>query len=234
MSLNFNDEQSLPLALDAILVPQGAEWQAVSRGLSQINSSKPVVLPIPIGFQAVSRELKKWQQPPQKVLLMGLCGSLSSRYRVGDLVVYEKCIQASDGAEILCDRVLTNQVYRSLGSRAALVTGLSTEIPICTTKEKLRLGNFHQAEVVDMEGFAVLSAWKSKQIATAIIRVVSDDTLYDLPNLTSAITESGKLRAFPLATSFLRQPLAAARLIRGSLRGLKILQQVAVNCCSSC
>lgn len=229
--MNFNDEQNLLLALDAILVPQGAEWQAVSRGLSQINSSKPVVLSIPIGFAAVSEKLRKCQQPPQKVLLMGLCGSLSPNYRVGDVVVYEKCLQASNGEEIACDRVLTNQVYRSLGSRAALVTGLSSKIPICTASEKLRLGNLHQADVVDMEGFAVLSAWKTQQVA--MIRVVSDDTLHDLPDLTSAISQSGKLRAFPLITSFLQQPLAAARLIRGSLRGLKILQQITVNCCAN-
>ena len=47
-----------------------------------------------------------------------------------------------------------------------------------------------------------------------------------IPNLNRAIDPDGNLRTLPMAIAFLQQPLAAIRLIRGSLTGLKTLQQV--------
>ncbi len=59
-----------------------------------------------------------------------------------------------------------------------------------------------------------------------MLRVVSDDLTGDIPNLDSAIDPNGNLQTWPMAIAFLQQPLAAIRLIKGSLRGLKTLQQI--------
>ncbi len=61
----------------------------------------------------------------------------------------------------------------------------------------------------------------------AILRVVSDDSLHDIPDVTSAINSDGSLQPLPLALALIRQPLSATWLIRGSLKGLKILERVA-------
>jgi hypothetical protein len=37
--------------MHTILVPQGAEYQAVCRGLNQVRGSKPTVVAIPMGVQ---------------------------------------------------------------------------------------------------------------------------------------------------------------------------------------
>jgi len=78
--------------MHTILVPQGAEYQAVCRGLNQVRGSKPTVVAIPMGVQPLRQYLQQLVgDRPTNVLLMGLCGSLSPKYGVGDLVLYQSC-----------------------------------------------------------------------------------------------------------------------------------------------
>jgi Phosphorylase superfamily len=234
--------------IQTILVPQGAEHQAVCRGLSRIRTTAnlPSILPIPVGPKPLVRYLEKLPQnrdlfkPLSQVLLMGLCGSLNPTYSVGDVVVYQNCIAriAQETDEIAlnksenlyqqknCDRILTDQLYQRLQSQAALVNGLTSDRIVYAATQKRLLGQFYQADVVDMEGFAALEILNQIGIAAAMVRVVSDDSHHNIPNITTAIDFEGKLQPLPLALGFIRQPIAATRLIRGSLRGLKVLQEV--------
>jgi hypothetical protein len=59
-----------------------------------------------------------------------------------------------------------------------------------------------------------------------MIRVVSDDCFHDLPDLSAAFSPEGSLKPLPLAIGMARQPLAASRLIRGSLKGLSRLEKL--------
>ncbi|AFY76877.1 nucleoside phosphorylase [Pleurocapsa sp. PCC 7327] len=220
--------------VDRILVPQGTEYRAICRGLQSIDSQKPLGLPIPIGVNALTPYLEKWQQtkdflnkPPARILLMGLCGSLSPQYSVGDLVIYQACGYRSE--KLLwreCDFYLTKLLGDRLQGKATLVKGLTSDRVIWSAQEKSYLGRICQADVVDMEGYAALEILARAGIALAIIRVISDDCQQDLPNIMPAIGSDGSLQPFPLAMKMLQNPVAAIRLIQGSLRGLKVLQQV--------
>ena len=77
-----------------------------------------------------------------------------------------------------------------------------------------------------MEGFCCLRELRNRNIAAASLRVVSDDFIHDLPDLNKAIHENGNLKFLPLALAMVRQPIAAMRLIEGSLTGLKVLQRI--------
>ena len=98
-----------------ILVPQGAEYKAVCRGLSGVKLPKPWVVPIPIGSKPVTHYLERWQQTedfltakPSSILLMGLCGSLSPQLAVGDMALYHDCVYMSNKTTTLlrsCDRL---------------------------------------------------------------------------------------------------------------------------------
>lgn len=213
------------LPIQIILVPQGAEYQAVCRGLISINSPKPLVLPIPIGCNALTKHLEKLQQAghfqnsPQNVLLMGLCGSLSAQYVVGDVVVYQDCINEVNSSQS-CNSELTESLSKNLKEKAYLVKGLTSDRLIHSASEKQYLGQLYNTDVVDMEGLAVLEVLKK----VGIVRVISDDIHHDLPNLASAISPDGALLPLPLALGMMRQPIATTRLIWGSLRGLRVLQ----------
>ncbi|MBW4575823.1 MAG: phosphorylase [Aphanothece sp. CMT-3BRIN-NPC111] len=224
------------LNIHVILVPQGVEYQAVCRGVSCITAPKPLVVPIPIGVEPLTKYLETWQHaggllnyPQPQVLLMGLCGSLSPNYAVGDMVIYQNCVYKSNTSQPelrSCDRELTTKLHHTLKERATLVQGLTSDRLIWSADEKRQLGQIYNADVVDMEGFAALKVLNQAGVAVAMLRVVSDGCDRDLPNLTSAFSSTGTLQPLPLAIGMIRQPLAATRLIQGSLKGLKVLQKV--------
>jgi|GEM_PF-179690 len=218
------------LNLDAILVPQGAEYQAVCRSLPQQAVNSLSILPIPMGVKESSRYVREQIAPRTKakrVVLMGLCGSLQPQYTVGDVVLCDRCLDAT-GSVQRSDSTLSAQIERQLRSRSILRgTALTSDRLIHLAAEKQALGQRYPADIVEMEGFGVLESLSGFGIAAALLRVISDDSHGDIPDLSSALNAQGKLQPLPTALSFLQNPLAAARLIRGSLRGLKVLQEVA-------
>lgn len=220
----------MPLPIHAVLVPQGTEYQAVRRGLRRI-APQPRVFPIPVGPEPLARFLTRWRKSnhrQQSVIVMGLCGSLTPRYRVGDVVIYHSCLYKTSMADKLlqnCDFELTHRMAKILG-HAAQVRALTSDRLVHLAAQKQQLGEEYGAEVVDMEGFVALKLLTDAGVAVGMVRVVSDDWNHDLPDLNRAIGSEGKLQAFPLAVGLLRQPVAAARLIRGSLQGLQRLQHV--------
>lgn len=207
-----------------ILVPKGAEYKSVCRGVKAATSA-PLVLPIPVGVKALTHYLEnEFSQHSSQVLIMGLCGSLSPKYKVGDVVLYENCRY---GGEVLeCDRSFTSQLYQKFPTKVALVKSLTSDSVVYLASEKRRLAESYAAEVVDMEGFAAVNILSKKGIYVAMLRVVSDDFQHDIPNLNSAIDYEGNLKPLPLAREMITQPIAAFHLIKGSLKALKLLQQV--------
>ncbi|OKH20475.1 phosphorylase [Nostoc calcicola FACHB-389] len=218
---------------DTIFVPQGAEYQAVCRGLRGVTGSIPAVLPIPVGMKPLlqylqqSPESRRFLTTKSRILIVGLCGSLSSSYGVGDLVLYQDCVYQGKRQE--CDRSFTAQLYSALAtpdSPLNLVKGLTSDRVIWSAAEKRRLGETLAVDVVDMEGFTALEFFNAAAVPVAMLRVVSDNCQHDIPDLTGAIDSDGSLRPLALAMAMIRQPVAATRLIRGSLIGLKVLEQV--------
>ena len=222
--------------IQTILVPQGAEYQAVCRGLNRVSGLKPVVVPIPVGSQPLTRFLQKWLaegrlgDSQHQVLVMGLCGSLNKRYAVGEVVLYSDCIYQVNAATTSIkssDRNLTALLYSHLQQKAAFVNGLTSDRLIWSAQEKRRLAEQYNADVVDMEGFAIFDLLTQAGAAVSMVRVVSDDAQYNIPDLDSAISPNGYIQPLSLASKMLRQPIAATRLIRGSLQGLMVLQKSA-------
>jgi hypothetical protein len=237
---------------DTILVPQGAEYQAVCRGLRGVTGSIPAILPIPVGMKPLLQYLQQCSKNGQflaaksRVLILGLCGSLSDRYGVGDIVLYQNCLY--QGKQQQCDRSFTALLGMGHGALGIghgeevegknsspvssqqptlnLVNALTSDRVVSSAAEKRRLGKTLGVDVVDMEGFIALEFLNAAGVAVAMLRVVSDDCQHDIPDLTGAIDSDGSLRPLPLAMAMIRQPIAATRLIRGSLTALKVLEKV--------
>ena len=213
------------MSIDSIFVPQGAEYQAVCRGLAR-SMTKPEVNAIPIGVKPVSRYLQPLNSQGKRILLMGLGGSLSPQHQVGDVVVYESCLYITNNSQVVtknCHPQLANFLQQKL--TAKMVKGLTSDRLIYNATEKRELGRSYDVSVVDMEGYAILDRFTS----AAIVRVISDNCHAHLPDLNWAINDQGKLEEVKMAIAFLRQPLAASRLIRSSLKGLKVLEEVAIK-----
>ena len=219
--------------VDTIVVPQGAEYQAICRGLRRVKT-EITVLKIPIGTNNVTQVLTNYSARlanSQQVLLLGLCGSLDPAYRVRDRVLVRRC-QDLAGNQVECDRQLTLKLQDKLS--LDLVSGLTSGRPILKAAEKLKLSQQYPVSVVEMEGYSYLSQLQRQGKSLAMLRVVSDDLNGDLPNLERAIDRQGNLRAISLAIAFIKQPVAAIRLIRGSLAGLTALEQIVTQLFSDC
>lgn len=213
---------------DFIFVPQGSEYRAVCRAIRTNNLATPIVS-IPMGYKASRLYFQQWLQSPifltllpRQVLLMGLAGSLSPQYRVGQIVLYQQC-----GKILENNQVTWRNCELSVLGKVGFVKGWTSDRIICSTIEKQHLYQTYGVEVVDMEGFAILEALQPIGIKVTILRVISDDAQYNLPNLEGTISLDGKLQPIPLAVKMLQQPLPSLRLIQGSLKGLKVLEQVA-------
>lgn len=220
-----------------ILVPQGAEYRAVCRGLSRgldRASLRPIVQAIPVGVQPVrdflSQALNPMQQsecfsPDASVLVLGLCGSLTPTLAVGDIVLYRQCLSQADPGFVL---PLAIDFPTGTLARETLhpVTGLTSDRILWAASEKQQLGQAHSADVVDMEGTAILEVLGHSKLPVTMLRVVSDDCHHDLPDLSQAVSPAGQLLPRRLAIAMLQKPIAATRLIRGSLQGLKVLEKV--------
>ena len=212
--------------INTIFVPQGAEYQAVCRGLKQVQTDRVRVISIPVGMKHVQQTIASnyfRSSNSPRVLIMGLCGSLSKQYSVGKVVLYQGCCNL-DGQKIDLDVELTTAIEQKLS--VDLVMGLTSDRLVHQTKEKIILSQTYPVSVVDMEGYGYLKELQTQGIPVSILRVVSDDLTGDIPDLTQAIDRNGNLKTGSMAIAFLQQPISAIRLIQGSLTGLKTLKQV--------
>lgn len=212
--------------IDTIVVPQGAEYQAVCRGLQKFGLDRVQVIAIPIGTTNARHILASYSQQldqSQRVLMMGLCGSLSESYNVGDGILVKSCQDLASN-QITLDLGLTARLQNILS--VEVVTGLTSDRIITKAQEKLMLSQQYPVSVVEMEGYDYVTQLQQQGISVAMLRVVSDDLRGDLPDLSKAIDNQGSLKAMPMAIAFVKQPLAAIRLIKGSLTGLKALEQI--------
>lgn len=220
-----NHPSNLPnLSKTLVLVPQGAEYQAVVKNFHQ--NPNFLVCAIPIGCKSGRKYLLTLINPQQfaQVIVMGLCGSLNPDLQVGDVVVYRECHYHQE--QILpCTFICQPQ---KLKVEPILVKALTSDHLIHLAKTKQSLYQATNCDVVDMEGYVILEFFKELNIPVSMIRVVSDSSDRNLPDLEKAIDTNGNLQPLQLAIALIREPLAAINLISGSLKSLQVLSQISL------
>ncbi|MGB5772493.1 MAG: purine phosphorylase, partial [Crocosphaera sp.] len=126
-----------------------------------------------------------------------------------------------------CDHFLTKWVFQQLGNTTFWGRGITSDRVVCSAQKKLLLGQKYQADVVDMEGFALLNWSQQWGIPVAMIRVISDNCQQDLPDLTEAFGADGSLQPLILARQMLKNPSNSIHLIQSSLKSLQVLKETA-------
>jgi nucleoside phosphorylase len=201
-----------------ILVPQGAEFQAVKRG---IGRSERLIVAIPAGLQPVQNFLAQQQwdtRSVDRVYVLGLCGGLNPDLAIGDAVVYASC------------QNFAQQFWQCESdefNNAKSVKAISSNKIIATAKEKRFIREKYGCDVVDMEGTAILAYFAGLNIPVTMLRVVSDTAAGDIPDLSAAIDSNGKLQSRQLAIGLIKEPRKGLRLVRGAIVGLRALEKLA-------
>ena len=271
------------MPVDLILVPQGAEYSAVTRGLKasgSLNANRPDVWAIPFGIKALNylervSLMRENERVPlwngKNILLMGLGGSLSGQCKPGDIVLpkslkvgvdsaccYSGDILPEDGGDVngverssvypsaqqiwsvdVFEPSLIQALYQTLihtlsdlpcPPKIVIAHGVTSDRIITTALEKQWLGRAYDAAVVDMEGAHIVDFFQHRGAQVGIVRVISDGSETDIPELNVAIDEEGSLNFGAMIWQFFQQPVAAAHLVQGSLKGLKRLERIAACC----
>ncbi|ELR96841.1 hypothetical protein [Gloeocapsa sp. PCC 73106] len=208
----------LKQGFEGILVVKGAEYAAVCRGIKNSKMKGIEIISIPMGVKALTTYLEQAELKQQKVLLLGLGGSINPEYSLGNVVVYDRCYYQVDSLQ--CDRSISVSLQAKL--KANWGKGLTCDRLIHSVQAKQEKRASTGADIVDMESFVVLQ--KFPQVA--IVRVISDNYDQSLPDLNLALDSQGNLDKIALAIAMSQQPLAALRLIHSSLKSLKILEKV--------
>jgi hypothetical protein len=173
---------------------------------------------MPVGILPMMAFLQEFVgQEFDRVFVMGLCSGIRSYVTVGTAVTYQSC-QDESGEVWPCE--VDGNVTR-------VVTGWTSDRVIRTVINKQALADRTNADVVDIEGTAIAQFFAAQKIPVTMLRVVTDDLAGDMPDLSKAFDAQGNLRPWGLVWAFVRQPIAAARLIRGSLLGLQKLKYLA-------
>jgi nucleoside phosphorylase len=211
--------------LDAVFVPRGAEERAVRRGLARSGSRIPVLV-TGIGDHAAGLAADAAlasKSPPRRVLVTGLCGLLSPAFRVPDALLYAWIASAAGSVET--DAPLSAEVHAAIGAAQSGIRALAVDRIVTRAREKRALGEQTGAHAADMESYALVERLGRAGVAVAVLRVASDAVGDDLPDLNDALDGSGGLERGALAGAMLRDPLAAARMIRGALQALGALER---------
>jgi uridine phosphorylase len=228
--MQASSQQNL-FPIRTVLVPQGAEYQAVQRGCQRVQAPVSVVA-LPMGAASAQR-LQRWLAKytlfaEAGYVLMGLGGSLSPLFQVGDVVICHKVVGGEAAATCALDEDLNHWLRQQLpGTQEGIALG--SDRIITQAKEKQGLHQQFGADVVEMEALAIAKLLQGQGKRLAMVRVISDDCNHDLPDISSAIKPDGSLRPLTMTAQFLKHPIGASRLVTGSLKALKVLEITATQ-----
>jgi hypothetical protein len=165
------------------------------------------------------------------VMVMGLCGGLVDEVNVGQVGCYGSCQLATAPQPPILGEPERGEYLMSpqnwgLGGLIQW-KAVTTERVISSETEKRSLHAETGCDVVDMETVWIVEFMQQRGIAVMGLRVVSDGVMGDLPDLSQAFDSNGSLQPWALVRSFVRKPVAAFRLVWGSIVALRKLEDCA-------
>ena len=161
---------------------------------------------------------------PANALAVGLCGAASPSLDAGDALIYGS-IQHLGDDPIVLDGALAARVASRLPDAFTGIRGLSVDNVVSSAARKRELFETGGIDALDMESFALVRRLRAAGVRVAVLRTVSDGPHHDLPDLSGAIDNDGKLAGTALAVAMLSRPGAAWRMSLGSLRALRAIER---------
>lgn len=165
------------------------------------------------------------EQGGRAILSFGICGALSPRLAIGDIVV---------GSEVVCesqrwraDERWSNALVNACGATSGLVAGSDSALLVPDSKAA-----HHQktdAVVVDMESHIVARVASARGLPFTVLRAVSDAAHHTLPPAAAfGLNKEGKLAYSAVMLSLLDDPSQFGALIhtaRNTSKAVKALRR---------
>jgi nucleoside phosphorylase len=200
--------------------------KAIARG-----AFRPRVEVCGIGPSAAERaaETALAGPPMRRALVVGLCGFLVPEFGVGDVAIYGSLRAERGSLEI--DPELVLELAAALPS-AHSVRGVESAVIVTSPRAKTDLAQRFGAQAVDMESFTLVERLKLGGVSAAVVRIGSDASGDELPDLSAALDAQGNLHPLSTARALLRRPAAGLRLARNGLRALAVLGRTVEQLCA--
>jgi len=168
------------------------------------------------------------------VAVFGIGGALSPALAVGDVVlgIHTRSVEG----DVLpgCPTVLARAAEHLTAAGFTVHRGdhLTTPYVVCRATEKRRLYEQTMALAVDMESYAIAQVAKRSELPLLLVRIISDDAHWDLPNLNVGLDPNYAVNPLGMTAALLSHPLAAARFLYHLRYALMKLRQAASVCLS--
>jgi adenosylhomocysteine nucleosidase len=150
---------------------------------------------------------------PALVQSVGFAGALQSALRVGDIFVPAAVIDWRDGSRVEIE-----------GGNGVLITFMT----VVDADQKPKLAQAYGAQAVDMEAAAVAAAARAHGIQFAVVKVISDELKFEMPEIARFIDSQGRFRNGAFAAYVALRPWLwrrVAALARNSSKAARALAE---------
>ena len=153
-----------------------------------------------IGLEAARRAAGAVIALYQPILLqsVGFAGALQSDMRVGDIFAPAVVVDARDGSRIEIE-----------GGKGVLVTFMA----VAGIQQKANLTRSYGAGAVDMEAAAVAAAARAHRIMFRAIKVISDESNFEMPEMALFLDAQGRFRTASFARFVVLRPWLWRRVV---------------------
>jgi adenosylhomocysteine nucleosidase len=128
---------------------------------------------------------------PALVQSVGFAGALQSALRVGDIFAPAVVIDARDGSRAEIE-----------GGNGVLITFMT----VADADQKANLAKAYGAQAVDMEAAAVAAAARAHGIHFGVVKVISDELSFKMPETARFINSQGRFRSAAFAAYVALRP----------------------------
>ncbi len=137
------------------------------------------------------------------ILIAGLCGSLSTRFRIGDLLIPQTILSTDNAPEISCDSFFNTEQNNHSGEIL-----LSSNQPVTTVASREKWHAQTAAVGVDMETYSLAETARQRDIKFSVIRAVSDDVQTELDSrFIHLLKDSGEPNILKVLVSIVSSPV---------------------------
>jgi adenosylhomocysteine nucleosidase len=169
------------------------EREHAGRRYTFFESEETVIICAGIGLEASRRasEAAVALYHPALLQSVGFAGALQSNMRAGDILVPALVIDARDGSRI--------EIGDGNGT-------LLTFMSVAGARQKSVLAQSYGAQAVDMEAAAVAAAAQAHGIAFRVVKVISDEMDFEMPDMASFVDARGRFRTIAFAGHAVLRP----------------------------
>lgn len=187
--------------------------------------------------------------PCDAVIVAGLAGGLVPELAAGEVVLYDRCLDARTGtarelepardeiASIVEDDAfpkILRALFQTAGHAAHVRAGITIDEIVVSSERKLQLGALHRAAAADMETFEIWSVCRRRGLPFAALRIISDAAGQDLPDFNRAYDLEGRVIPRRMAAVMTARPAVAARFLmnlRPVMQAFRRALQIVLDAC---